>query len=119
MLRDQFVELIERLQNSSYPEMIQDVYDFIDSCGKYIDKVVAMEAVIITQDTRLQKGKYIEVEKERRQYQNGLIASINIINRICKMVEMQPIFKGDLNSRIEIAEFAMAVVNEMFETRKL
>ena len=47
-----------------------------------------------------------------------LISNVNIVDRLCKINETEPIYGGE-DDRVAIAEFAMQVVNEFFEERRL
>jgi hypothetical protein len=123
MLREKFEELVGRLKQQEDSELFESVHYAIESCGRYIETVTAMEAVILVQRFRLEPAEYreclMEADKRRRTTHNGLIANVSILNRICKMVELPPIFEGEVENRIEVAEFAAQVATEMFETRKL
>ncbi len=123
MLREKFNALVNKLISMNENELASDIEDIIDSCGKYIDAVNSMEAAITCARFRLEPEAYreyiVRLDVNRRRLHEGVIVSIKILNRLCKMAEIEPIYTGDLESRIEIAEFAMQTVNEMFNTRKL
>lgn len=120
MLREKFNELVSKLNDK---DMLESVNYAIESCGQYIEAVNAMEATLTVQRFRLDpdefRDKLSEADKRRRNIHNGLIANVTILNRICKMVGVDPIFAGDVESRLEVADFAMQVTTEMFETRRL
>jgi hypothetical protein len=123
MLREKFSELVSRLKSINENEMAKDVDEIIRSCGNYIERVNAMESCItvlrFTLDLEDYRTRLQELDKARKLSHNGLITNVKLLNRYCKLAEMDPIYDGDLDSRIQIAEFANRVVNEMFETRKL
>jgi len=123
MLREKFKELTEALEKLGESDLAKDIEEIINSCGKYVERVNAMEAVITTLRFMLEPEDYrqrlIEIDKSRRAFHNSLIVNIKLLNRYCKLAGLPEIYEGDLESRIEIAEFAKKVVDEMFETRKL
>lgn len=123
MLRKKFDELVTLIEQGNDKELLETVHYAIESCGQYIEAVNAMEAIITVQKFRMEPEDYraflMEADKRRRNIHNGLIANVAVLNRICKMFNVSEIFEGDIEKRIEVAEFAAKVVNEMFETRKL
>jgi uncharacterized membrane protein len=50
---------------------------------------------------------------------NVLISSVKIANRICEKYELPYLFSGNIEKRIEVAEFAIEIVTEIFELRRL
>lgn len=122
-LRDNINILVNRLNEKGERELAADIEEIIDSCGRYIESINSMEAAITSARFRLEGNDYREyvmnLDKSRRLTHNSLIVSVKLLNRYCRLAEMDPIYKGDMESRIEIAEFAQKVVNEMFDTRKL
>ena len=122
-LRDNINILVNRLNEKGEMEFAADIEEIINSCGRYIESINSMEAAITSARFRLEGNDYREyvmnLDKSRRLTHNSLIVSVKLLNRYCRLAEMDPIYKGDMESRIEIAEFAQNVVNEMFDTRKL
>jgi len=123
MLREKFSELVQKLKELGENDLANDVDEIINSCAKYLESVTAMESCISVLRFTLEPEEYrvrlTELDKARRLVHNGLIANVKILNRYCNMAQLPSIYEGDLESRIEIAEFARTVVDEMFETRKL
>ena len=58
------------------------------------------------------------LDKSRTIAHNALISNVNIVDRLCKINETEPIYGGE-DDRVAIAEFARQVVNEFFEERRL
>lgn len=68
----------------------------------------------------IQVGKLSnELDAERHNTHEGLILSVKLLNSICRMVGLEPIFRGNVEERVEIGDFAIQVVSELFQTRKL
>lgn len=123
MLRDRFNSLINALKEKGELEFVKDVEEIIGSCSKYIDRVNAMEAALATARFTMEDDDYRQhiynLDSSRRIFHNALIVNTKLLNRYCKLAEVQEIYTGNLESRIEIADFAMEVVKVMYETRKL
>lgn len=104
-------------------EDLQSVEDFISQCGRYIDRVTAMEAALQTARFRMETKDYQnfiqDLDRSRKWEHDALIAATKLINRFCRLYSVESIFTGNLDSRIAIAEFAMEVVKAYFQERKL
>jgi len=57
-----------------------------------------------------------EADKTRRSCHNALIASVDIVNRICTAHEFPLLYDGG-NERREYADFALRLVEEIFTQR--
>ena len=124
MLREKFDTLVAAVKDrSDATDFLDDIHDCIDACGHYIESVNSMESVITVLRFRLEPDEFrerlTEADKRRRTMHNGLIASVTILDRICRMAQIEPIYGGDYEDRLAIADFAMAVTAEMYKTRKL
>jgi succinate dehydrogenase/fumarate reductase-like Fe-S protein len=119
MYREMLIELVLKLQMNDEVELVRDM---IINCGAYIQKVNVLEAQVITRavdNPEDYRQLVSEMDKQRSTAHNALISSVAIINRLCKTVDMPPLFPGNIDNRIEVAEFAMKLVNEMFQHRRL
>lgn len=119
MYKEKISELLGKLQTSDEIILVRDM---IANSGVYVQKVVALESYIITRavdDPEEYRQRVVEMDKMRSTAHNALIASVAIVNRLCKTVDMSPIFIGDISKRVEVAEFAAELVNEIFQGRRL
>ncbi len=123
MYKEKIEKLVRLLNGAGEQDMAKDMDEILKSCAFYIDRVVAMESAQSILRFTLEPDDYrmtlTELDKNRKIAHNGLIANVKLMNRYCKLVGIDPIFKGDTDSRIEVAEFAMEIVKDIFETRKL
>ncbi|MEQ6359529.1 DUF3232 domain-containing protein [Thermoanaerobacter thermohydrosulfuricus] len=126
MLREKFNVLVQRIKDEAgtyWKEDLESVEDSIKQCGRYIKTVNDMESAITSARFRMEPEDYREyimnLDRSRKIEHDALIVSVRVLNRLCSMYRVDPIFIGDLENRIEIAEFAKAVVDEMFETRQM
>jgi hypothetical protein len=125
MLREKFTELTEQIKrsNSTFArDDMKNVEDFINSCGEYLKRVNDMEAAITVARFRMDPQDYrhyiVELDRNRKIAHDSLIANVRLLNKLCSLYDTDPIYTGS-ESRIEIADFAKSVVDEMYDTRKL
>jgi Protein of unknown function (DUF3232). len=126
MWREKFNELTARIKDSKeeyWRDDLEALEDSIKQCGEYIKSVNNMEAAITSARFRMEPEDYreyiMQLDNTRRIEHNYLIRSVRLINKLCSIYRVEPIYKGDLDNRIEIAEFAKSVVDEMFDTRQM
>lgn len=126
-IKKQFSELIYKLGELKDIDVSKDcityIEDIIGTCGVYVEKVTQMEAAIATARFIMEPEEYrtyiSNLDKSRRISHDGIMANMAILNRYCRLAEVPPIYKGDLNNRYEVAEFAMSIVQAFFGDRKL
>jgi hypothetical protein len=124
MLREKFNELLAEIEKGdNLQEDSRLIEDIIADCGRYIERVNAMEGAITAARFRMEPEDYrayiVELDRQRKIQHDSLIVSVRVLNRLCNLYNVPRIYQGDVQSRIEIAEFARNVVNELFDTRKL
>ncbi len=126
-IKAQFAELILKLGELKDIDVSKDciayVEDIIKTCGTYVEKVTQMEAAIATARFIMEPEDYrtyiSNLDKTRKIAHDGIMANFAILNRYCRLAEVPPIFKGDLNDRYKAAEYAMDIVQAYFKERKL
>jgi len=113
--------LIEEMEKKSAKEDIEIVQSFVQDCSKYVDAVVNMENAITVSRFILEPDAYrehlVNLDKSRKIAHDSLIVSVKLVNKLCRLYDVDPIYKGS-DSRIEVAEFAKQVVDEFFAERK-
>lgn len=121
MYKEKIADLVSRLHSKGELESIELVTEMLKICGAYIQRVNVIEALLISRpskDPEKYRQMVTELDKQRSDTHNSLISSITVLNRLCKTADMQPIFEGDTKNRVEVAEFALKVVNEFFNDRR-
>jgi len=113
--------LLEKIKDDADKTSL--VRDMIDSCANYVDTVVNMENAINVYRFRVEDPSELRVmiqrlDQTRRIVHNALISNVRIVDRLCKMEGVEPIFGGSDEDRLAVAEFAKRVVDEFFEDRK-
>lgn len=111
---------ISKTKNNDDLEMLEDAEnDF----SYYVKTVTDMENGLTVAKFRLEGEEYrnyIEnLDKQRRAAHNAAIVSVKILNKFCNLYNTDLIFTGNIENRIEVGNFCMKVVNELFENRVL
>lgn len=123
MYREKINEFIRTIAESNDIECLDLIEDLIYSAGDYVRKVNALEIGRMVGKYNKEGSEYGEhiekLDKQRSEAHNALITNVKIINRLCRNNNLAPIYNGNEEDRIEIAEFAQQVVDELFSTIKL
>ena len=104
-------------------EVIEIIEDTINGYGDYVAYVHKMESLKPILKIKLGKDEYKnsveEMDEKRTRIHNAAIASTKIINRLCESNRIPLFFEGNIDDRVEVAEFIRDVVVNVFENRKL
>lgn len=104
-------------------ELLEYVFNMIDYCGQYVGAVVSQQSILYVKKSMLDGESFHTIAQEadttRSIKHDALITTVKIVNRLCGEVGAEPIYTGDIEKRVEVAEFAKQVVNEMFDVRPL
>ena len=104
-------------------EVIEIIEDTINGYGDYVAYVHKMESLKPILKIKLGKDEYKnaveEMDEKRTRIHNAAIASTKIINRLCESNRIPMFFEGNIEDRVEVAEFIRDVVVSVFENRKL
>lgn len=116
-------EKIERLVNAYKEdgEVIEMINDTMDGFADYVQSVNQMENTINIMRFKLDAAEYRErlqaLDRNRRIIHNGCIAGCKLLNRLSASVGLDKFFEGNIEERLEVAEFAMEVTKEIFDNR--
>ena len=104
-------------------DVLEIIEDTIDVYGNYVAYVYKMESLRPILKIRLEAEEYKniieEMDEKRTRIHNAAIASTKTINRLCEFNELPLFFQGNIEDRVEVAEFIKNVVTNVFENRKL
>ena len=104
-------------------EILEIIEDTIDVYGEYVAYVYKMESLRPILKIKLGKDEYKnsveEMDEKRTRIHNAAIASTKIINRLCESNRIPLFFEGNIDDRVEVAEFIRDVIVGVFENRKL
>jgi hypothetical protein len=120
-IKERINKLIEAIKED--PDMLALIQEMVDSCANYVDTVVNMEnAITIARfkidDPSEYRAHVQRLDQSRRIAHNVLISNVRIVDRLCKVNKVEPVYGGHDEDRLAIAEFAKQVVDEFFEERK-
>ena len=103
-------------------EVIEIIEDTINVYGDYVAYVHKMESLKPILKIKLGKDEYKnsveEMDEKRTRIHNAAIASTKTINRLCEFNELPLFFQGNIEDRVEVAEFIRDVVVNIFEKRR-
>ena len=105
-------------------DILNMIKGLVSCAATYCDSVVDMENQIPdlrikhSEDSGVFKAIVEDLDKRRRRAHNALISSVTSLERFFKAEGHPPIFEGNQEDRIEIADFAIAVFDEYFEGRQ-
>lgn len=119
MYKNKFVALVDAYRNDEMA--LELIENNMDSLNAYVTAVYAMEVQLQTLRFRLEGEEYrdavMTIDRRRRNAHEAAIASCSVLNRIAAMEGVAPIYDGDLNDRYQVADFCIAIVEELFKGR--
>ena len=114
MYKTNFITLVNSYNDD------EDSLDLIETNMNNLN-VYAMEVQIQTLRFRLEGEDYREavtnLDKRRRNAHEAAIAACSILNRMANLAGVEPLYSGNLEDRNEVAEFCIAIVDELFHGR--
>jgi carboxylesterase type B len=123
MYREKINEFIKVISETEDSECLDMMEDLIESASDYVRRVNVLEIGLMVGKYNKEGAEYREyiekLDKQRNNAHNALIANVKIINRLCRKNNLSLIYQGNEEERVEIAEFAQQVVEELFNTRRL
>lgn len=98
------------------------IADCLKSFNEYVTAVNTMEIKLkIAKFRAVDREDFVDIvqalDRNRHHKHNSAIISVKMLNRIAKSYNSEDIYEGDLESRYEIADFAMEVVKSIYENR--
>lgn len=113
---------VERLINRAEKEDIELVEQALESCNRYVRSVVNMENAIGVARFRMEASEYRayiqQLDYSRKINHNATIVNVKLLNRLCDLYGVEPVYEGDVDNRKEVAAFAFRVVQDYFEGRR-
>lgn len=123
MYREKINEFIRVISETNDRECLELMEDLISSASDYVRRVNVLEIGLMVGKYSKEGSEYREyiekLDKLRSSAHNALITNVKIINRLCKNNDLPLIYSGNEEDRIQVAEFAKQVVEELFSTRRL
>lgn len=123
MFRQRLNEFTKVLYQTTDAECLEILDDLISSASDYIKRVNILEMAVIVSKVTKDGNEYREqienLEKLRSSAHNDLIDNVKSVNRLCRLYNLPEIFDGNVEARVEIAEFANQLTIELFTSRRL
>lgn len=125
MYKEKFEELKNRIiaKEEKKEDNLYYLEDAINSCGAYVESIITMEALLqlgrFRMDGEAFKEQIERLNGRRTSLHNSCIISLNIINKLCMLHDMETIFPGlDAMDRTTVADtFVKGIVDEYFKER--
>lgn len=116
------IQAINKSDDNEKGEYLQAIETMIADCGKYIERVTAMEAAQATARFRMEADDYrdtiVRLDRSRKFAHDSMMIDVKLVDRICALMGVEKIYSGP-DERILIADFAGQIAREYFEDRKL
>lgn len=121
---DAYTELAEKIKASGSPDAAEDLEalnDAMNSFAKYVSVVDGGEIQIKLAAVRFEGDEYREMislyDRNRHNQHEEAIANARLVNRLAEMYCVGPLFTGNDQNRLEVADFALDVVVQIFQNR--
>ena len=123
---DAYVKLAEKMKASKDPEAAEDLEalnDAITSFRDYVNRVDAGEQQIRLAAVRFEGEEYREMvtqyDRRRHDQHEAAIVNVRLVNRLAQLYGVSPLFNGDDNERLQVADFCLDVVVQIFQNRMM
>ena len=121
---DAYIELAEKIKTSVSPDAPDDLEalnDAMTSFREYVMRVDMGEQQIRLAAVRFEGEEYREMltryDRTRHDAHEAAIANVRLINRLAELYSVGPLFTGNDQNRLEVADFALDVVVQIFQNR--
>lgn len=105
---------------SDAAELMDDVKATLSQCNDYVNIVASEEQRIQVARARMDARAYrdfvMSIDRTRRYAHEGLMVSINVMNRLAKMYGVEKVADVDPDNRESYYIFAKKVVDEYYTT---
>lgn len=121
-----YVELAAKIKAGDSPDAADDLEalnDAMTSFRTYVDKVDAGEQQIRLAAVRFDGEEYREMvslyDRNRHNQHEDAIVNVRLVNRLAEIYGVPPLFTGNDKNRLEVADFCLDTVIEIFQNRSL
>ena len=121
---DAYVVLAGKIKSNSSPDAADDLEaldDAMTSFREYVNRVDAGEQQIMLAAVRFEGDEYREMvsryDRNRHDQHEAAIANVRLVNRLAEMYGVSPLFTGDDQERLQVADFCLDVTVQLFQNR--
>lgn len=123
---DTYVELANKMKASDSPDARDDLEalnDAMTSFREYVNKVDAGEQQILLAAVRFEGEEYREMvsryDRNRHDQHESAIVNVRLVNRLAELYGVSPLFTGNDKERLQVADFCLDVVIQLFQNRTM
>lgn len=114
-------QVISSSKDEFAKEDLDTIDDALTQCRRYVEVVDATEQQIKLAYVRFDgddlREKVVNYDRQRRAAHEAAIGSANMLNRLSNLYGCEKIYNGG-EDRLEVADFCLEVVVQIFENRK-
>ncbi len=121
---DAYLSLADKIKHSDSSDAADDLEalnDAMTSFRDYVNKVDAGEQQIKLAAIRFEGSEYREMvslyDRNRHNAHEDAIANVRLVNRLAKLYSVEPLFTGDDQNRLQIADYCLDIVVQLFQNR--
>ena len=121
-----YVKLANRIKSSDSPDAKDDLVtldDAMTSFREYVNNVDAGEQQIRLAAVRFEGEEYREMitqyDRRRHDQHEEAIVNCRLVNRLAQLYDITPLFLGNDKDRLQVADYCLSVVVELFNNRRL
>ena len=119
-----YVELADKIKTSGSEDAADDLEaldDAMTSFRDYVNRVDMGEQQIKLAAIRFEADQYREMlsryDSSRHDAHETAIANVRLVNRLAELYGVSPLFTGDDQDRLQIADHCLDVVIQLFQNR--
>ena len=120
---DAYIKLAEQIKASGNMEDLEALDDAMSSFREYVNKVDAGEQQIRLAAVRFEGEEYREMvsqyDRRRHDQHEDAIINCRLVNRLAEIYGVSPLFLGDDKERLQVADFCLDTVIQVFNNRTL
>ncbi len=121
-----YLELADKIKKSDSPDAADDLEalnDAMTSFRTYVDRVDAGEQQILLAAVRFEGQEFRDMislyDRNRHNAHEDAIVNVRLANRLAKLYSVEPLFTGDDQDRLQIADYCLDVVIKLFQNRMM
>ena len=121
---DAYAQLADKIKASGSEDAADDLEaldDAMTSFREYVNKVDAGKQQIKLAAVRFEGEEYREMitryDRNRHNQHEEAIANVRLVNRLAEIYGVSPLFTGDDTERLQVADFCLDVVIQLFQNR--
>ena len=119
-------KLAENVKASTRPDAVEDLEalnDAMTSFRDYVNRVDAGEQQIRLAAVRFEgeedREMITQYDRRRHDQHEMAIANVRLVNRLAEIYGVTPLFTGNDQERLEVADFCLDVVVKLFQNRMM